>query len=121
MHRILLTFAAAATVLATGSLVPSHVEASPLSASIGARLAVEALVPIENVAFCFYVDGWNGPGLYECGFHRRQGEGWHGPRSGDDRRGRNVDRDDRRGDQSDFRRGDQSDGRGLQTEGRGRR
>jgi hypothetical protein len=113
MRRILLTFAAAATVLATGSLVPSRVEASPLSASMGARLAIEALTPIENVGLCFYVDGWNGPGLYECGFHRRQGLGWHGPRGGDDRRGR--------GGQSDFRRGDQSDGRGLQTEGRGRR
>jgi hypothetical protein len=121
MCRTLLTLTAAATVLATGSLVPRHVEALPLSASIGVRLAVEAIAPIENVAFCFYVDGWNGPGLYECGFHRRQGEGWHGPRSGDDRRGRNVDHDDRRGDQSDYRRGDQLDGRGLQTEGRGRR
>jgi hypothetical protein len=121
MRRILLTFAAAATVLATGSFVPSRVEASPLSASMGARLAAEALTPIENVGLCFYVDGWNGPGLYECGFRRRQGMGWHGPRGGDDRRGGNFDRDDRRGGQSDFRRGDQSDGRGLQTEGRGRR
>jgi hypothetical protein len=112
MNRFLLTFTAAATVLATGSLVPSRVEASPLSASIGANLADEARAPIENVAVCFYVDGWNGPGLYECGFHRRQGLGWHGPRGGDARQGRGVDRD---------RRGDPSDGRGPQTEGRGRR
>lgn len=111
MHRLLLTLTAAATVLATGSLVPSRVEASPLSASMGANLAIEALAPIENVALCFYIDGWNGPGLYECGFHRRQGLGWHGPRGGDDRHGRGVDRN---------RRGNQSDGRGPQTEGRGR-
>jgi hypothetical protein len=111
MYR-LLTLTAAATVLATGSLVPNRVEASPLSASMGANLAIEALAPIENVAICFYVDGWNGPGLYECGFHRRQGQGWHGPRGGDDRHGRDLDRD---------RRGDQPDGRGPQTEGRGRR
>jgi hypothetical protein len=121
MNRLVLTLTAAATVLAAGSLVPSRVEASPLSASMDAKLAIEALAPIENVALCFYVDGWNGPGLYECGFRRRQGMGWHGPRGGDDRRGGNFDRDDRRGGQSDFRRGDQSDGRGLQTEGRGRR
>jgi hypothetical protein len=112
MNRFLLTFTAAATVLATGSLVPSRVEASPLSASIGANLAGEARAPIEKVAICFYVDGWNGPGLYECGFHRRHGQGWHGPRGGDDRQGRGVDRG---------RRGDPSDGRGSQTEGRGRR
>ncbi|MGA7487590.1 MAG: hypothetical protein WBW74_11720 [Xanthobacteraceae bacterium] len=114
MNRFLLTFAAVATVLATGSLVPSRVDASPLSASIGADLAIEALAPIQNVAFCFYVDGWNGPGLYQCGFQRRQGMGWHGPRGGQDHRGRVVDHD---------RRGHQSNGPGIhiQTEGRGGR
>jgi hypothetical protein len=111
MHRFLLTVTAAATVLATGALVQSRVEALPLSATMGAGVAIEALAPIENVAICFYAAGWNGPGLYECGFHRRQGQGWHGARGGDDRHGRNVDRD---------RGGDRSDGRALQTEGRGR-
>ena len=110
MNRFLLTFTAA-TALVTGSLVPS-VEASPLSASKGANLASEARAPIENVAICFYVDGWNGPGLYECGFHRRHGQGWHGRRGGDDRHGRGVDRD---------RRGDSSDGRGPQIDRRRRR
>jgi hypothetical protein len=116
MHRFLLTLTAAATVLATGALVPNRVEASPLSASMGGNLPIEALAPIENVAVCFYADGWNGPGLYQCGSHRRQGFGWHGPRVGDGRvgDGRNgrVDRD-RRG---------QSDGPSIhiQTDGRGR-
>jgi hypothetical protein len=108
MNHLLLTLTAAATVLASGSLVPSRVEASPLSASIGANLANEARGPIENVAICFYVDGWNGPGLYECGYRHRRGEGWHGRRDGDARHGHDVDRS---------RRGDRSD----QTEGRGRR
>jgi hypothetical protein len=114
MNRFLLTFAAAATVLAASSLVQSRVEALPLSASMDANLAIEARAPIQKVAFCFYVDGWNGPGLYECGFQRRQGLGWHGPRGGDDRRGRVVDGD---------RRGHQSVGPGfqIQTEGRGGR
>ena len=117
MHRFLLTLTAAATVLATGALVPNRVEASPLSASMGGNLPIEALAPIENVAVCFYADGWNGPGLYQCGSHRRQGFGWHGPRVGDGRvgDGRNgrVDRD---------RRGHQSDGPSIhiQTDGRGR-
>jgi hypothetical protein len=115
MHRLVLTIAAAATVLATGALVPSRVEAAPLGASIGANLPIEALVPIENVAICFYPNGWNGPGLYECGSHRRHGHGWHGHRhgdgGGDGRHGRDRDR-----------RGHQSDGPSihLQTEGRGR-
>jgi len=118
MHRFLLTLTASASVLAAGSLVPSGVEASPLSASMGAKLAIEALAPIENVAVCFYADGWNGPGLYECGFHHRQGLGWHGARGGDERHGRGVDHE-RRGDRSDGR-GPQTEGRGPQTEGLGR-
>jgi hypothetical protein len=28
--------------------------------------------------YCFYLDGWNGPGFYRCGWHRRRGLGWHG-------------------------------------------
>ena len=122
MHRLVLTITAAATVLATGALVPSRVEAAPLGASIGANLPIETLVPIENVAICFYADGWNGPGLYECGFRRRQGHGWHGHRhgdgGGDGRHGRDR---DRRGHHSDGR-GHHSDGPSirLQTDGRGR-
>jgi hypothetical protein len=114
MQRFLLTLTAAATVLATSALVPSRVEASPMAAN----LPIEALTPIENVAFCFYADGWNGPGLYECGFERRQGRGWHGPRGEDERVGGAMDRD-HRGDRSEGR-GPQTDGRGPQTEGRGR-
>src|ERR1700730_3751754 len=64
MYRLLTL--TAVTVLATGALVQNRVEASPLSASMGAKSAIEALSPTENVALCFYADGWNGPGLYEC-------------------------------------------------------
>jgi hypothetical protein len=121
MHRLLLTVTAAATVLATGALVPNRVEALPLSASMGANVAIETLAQIDKVGVCFYVDGWNGPGLYECGFHRRQGQGWHGARDGGDRRGRDLDRN-RRGDQTEGRGlGLHIEGRGLQTEGRGYR
>ena len=135
MKRLLLSLTAVATVLAAGALVPSRAEASPLSASMGANAAIEALSPIQNVAFCFYVDGWNGPGLYECGFRNRQGLGWHGHREGynrdgHNRQGRAMD-GDRRGYQSGGpsihiqtdRRGNQSGGPGfqIQTEGRGGR
>ena len=111
MNRLVLSLTAAAAVLATGALAPNRAEAFPLGASTGPRLAIEELAPIENVAICFYLDGWNGPGLYECGFRRRHGEGWHGPRDNDGRNGRNVDRD---------RRSERPDRREHQTEGRGR-
>jgi len=74
MHRFLLAVAAATSILAIGSLVSNRTEATPL----GSPLAVEGVNPIENVALCFYIDGWNGPGLYECGYRFRRGEGWQG-------------------------------------------
>src|SRR6266540_2821257 len=63
MRRFLLTLTATAAVLTAGALVPSGASATPL----GARLALDDMNPIQNVAICFYVDGWNGPGLYDCG------------------------------------------------------
>ena len=29
--------------------------------------------------FCFYENGWNGPGFYWCGYAWRHGWGWGGP------------------------------------------
>jgi hypothetical protein len=78
MRRILLTVGAAAVILTTGALMPDRAKAAPLGSPATAP-AVD-IAPIENVALCFYVDGWNGPGLYECGFRFRHGEGWHGRR-----------------------------------------
>src|SRR4249920_364740 len=76
VHRFLLTVVVATPILAIGSLVPNRTEASPLHAP----LAVEGVNPIEKVATCFYADGWHGPGLYECGYRHRHGEGWYGRR-----------------------------------------
>jgi hypothetical protein len=44
----------------------------------GNGIAVDS--PVTNVALCFYIDGWNGPGMYDCGFRHRRGHGWHGKR-----------------------------------------
>jgi hypothetical protein len=32
----------------------------------------------EGARYCFYVDGWQGPGWYRCGYRWRQGLGWGG-------------------------------------------
>jgi hypothetical protein len=40
------------------------------------NIAVDS--PVTKVAICFYLDGWNGPGFYECGYRHRRGHGWHG-------------------------------------------
>ncbi len=42
--------------------------------------------PVEKTQFlsggrqyCFYPDGWRGPGFYWCGYAQRRGFGWGGP------------------------------------------
>jgi hypothetical protein len=78
MRKLLLTGAAAAAILATGSVAPNVAAASPLSGTAG--LALDGINMAENVAWCFYIDGWNGPGWYRCGYRLRRGLGWHGAR-----------------------------------------
>lgn len=97
MRRFALTLTAAAAVLTAGAFAPGSVSAAPISAPTGVLLGLDGAVPIENVAICFYLNGWNGPGMYECGYRRRQGQGWHGRREGVNEHGRRNDRN-RRGD-----------------------
>jgi hypothetical protein len=94
MRRFSLTLTAAAAVLTAAAFVPSTASATPLGAPTSSGLGLDDM--IQNVAFCFYVDGWNGPGMYECGFRHRRGQGWHGRRDGHHDEGRGRDR--RRGD-----------------------
>jgi hypothetical protein len=80
MRKLLLTLAAATAVLVTGSLAPISANAATPIDPTGIRLALDDMKLTENVAWCFYPDGWNGPGMYRCGWHKRHGQGWHGPR-----------------------------------------
>jgi len=76
MYRLLLTGTAAVAVLATTSLMPNRAAAVPLSGLADIPLTLKRVSPIEKVALCFYLDGWNGPGLYQCGYRHRYGEGF---------------------------------------------
>lgn len=90
MRRVFLALTIAATAL-TGTAVSTS--AAPLSAPSTLRDAFTGMDSVQDVAICFYIDGWNGPGLYECGFRWRRGYGWHGRR--DDHRGRDRGHDHR--------------------------
>jgi hypothetical protein len=74
---------------------PNCAAAIPLGGLADIPLALERDNPIEKVALCFYLDGWNGPGLYECGYRRRYGEGFI-RREREERRERFEDRRERR-------------------------
>lgn len=79
MNRIVLTLGTAAAIFVGGALLPDRASASPLGVP-SAKSALEGTNFTQNVQsrWCFYVDGWNGPGFYVCGQHRRRGFGWHG-------------------------------------------
>jgi hypothetical protein len=86
--------AAVAAFAATGSLLPD----APIAAI---PLAQDAMNPIERVAVCFYPNGWAGPGLYQCGYRLRYGQGFVERREHEEReehreRERFEDRRDRR-------------------------
>jgi uncharacterized membrane protein YgcG len=85
LRKVLITAAAGIAIVAAGSLSLSRANAMPIGLPAS---AIDEINMTEQVALCFYVDGWNGPGLYQCGYRFRRGHGWHGHRGG----GRHVHR-----------------------------
>jgi hypothetical protein len=80
MRRIVLTLA----VALSASAFAIKAEAMPLGHAIGD--AADALNVVEQSQFiyggrnyCWYPNGWRGPGFYWCGYHLRRGLGWGGP------------------------------------------
>jgi hypothetical protein len=69
----------AIAIAAAGSLTPSRAQAMPLGLPAD---VVDQMNIVDPVALCFYIDGWNGPGMYQCGYRFRRGFGWHGHRGG---------------------------------------
>src|SRR2546423_5760249 len=80
MRRSLL--AMAAVTLAAGTFT-IKAEAMPLG---GLGSAADSLGLVEQTQYfyggrdyCWYPDGWHGPGFYWCGYAYRVGYGWGGP------------------------------------------
>ncbi len=69
MRKLLIAAASAAAMFSMAGAA----NAMPAPAN---GIAVDS--PVTNVGICFYLDGWNGPGFYECGYRHRRGHGWHG-------------------------------------------
>jgi hypothetical protein len=106
MHKPVIAAATGLMVVVTASLTVPRAEAMPLAPPAG---ITDQLDIIDQVALCFYVDGWNGPGMYQCGYRHRQGYGWHGAR--EERREFRRDERDFRRDERHFRREDRRDER----------
>jgi|SRR3954452_16400711 uncharacterized membrane protein YgcG len=79
IRKALVTAAAGIAIIAASSFAPSRANAMPMGLPAA---AIDQIDITEAVALCFYIDGWNGPGMYQCGYRMRRGYGWHGARSG---------------------------------------
>lgn len=79
MKRLALTVVAGAMLVATqanaGNFPVNNM--SGAGNSLVDRVAVRVYV-YEGHRYCFYFDGWHGPGWYRCGFAFRRGLGWGG-------------------------------------------
>ena len=73
--------------LSVGVALPlaSSAEAAVGDSALGARLLSNQIAPIEKAQFffggqnyCWYDDGWQGPGWYWCGYAWNNGVGWGG-------------------------------------------
>lgn len=85
MQKHFRRLAIAVTITAASAII-GPAQASLIGKSNGLRLNVDAMPPVEEAQFswrgrryCWYFDGWRGPGWYRCGYHWRRGFGWGGP------------------------------------------
>jgi hypothetical protein len=76
----------AASALGIAATAAVTANATPLSYSRQLDSAMAQNGTIEKAAYvfaghdyCFYPDGWHGPGFYRCGYSWRRGLGWGGP------------------------------------------
>ena len=72
--------------LAGGAALPlAGVAEAAIGDGVAASHIAARLIPVEKAQFffggrnfCFYDDGWHGPGYYWCGYANRNGIGWGG-------------------------------------------
>src|ERR1700736_525013 len=85
MHRLGLILAAA-TALTAGGAITGAAQALPLVAPDLMRETASRVDAVQNVQvfywhrhrYCWYDDGWNGPGWYWCSYRWHSGLGWGG-------------------------------------------
>ena len=83
MRKLVLAAVSAVSLTAGAALFAGHAQAAPLFDGLQGMAQPSN---IENVQFfffhrhryCWYWDGWRGPGWYWCGYEWRYGFGWGG-------------------------------------------
>ena len=95
MRKFVTGLATLAALAAGVAMSSSRSDAAGLAGAGGLNTAADSVALTESVQFlylgrnyCWYDDGWNGPGFYWCGYAFRPGfgwgggHGWHGWRGG---------------------------------------
>ena len=83
MHRFVTKLIATAAILGASLFAPA--QAAPVGLPDGVRTAIDGLNIVElahmmgHHNYCWYEDGWNGAGWYQCGYAGRKNYGWGGP------------------------------------------
>jgi hypothetical protein len=72
----------AAAALAVGATLSGAAQAAPAgqlgTAADQLGVVTQAQYIYGGHNYCFYIDGWHGPGWYWCGYRLRSGYGWGG-------------------------------------------
>ncbi len=77
MRKLIYAAAAIVSLATFSALAPA--QALPMSSGIAVPTDVEQAQYIYGGRnYCFYPNGWNGPGFYWCGYAFRRGYGWGG-------------------------------------------
>ena len=73
--------AAAGALFAVGAsqAMAAPMSVDPLAGARDAGLKQDVQYFYGGRQYCFYPDGWRGPGFYWCGYNGRRGYGWGGP------------------------------------------
>ena len=87
MRRFVTGLATLAALAAGVTMLSSRSEAAGLPGSGALNSAADSVALTETVQYfyggrnwCWYDDGWQGPGFYWCGYAFRPGFGWGGGR-----------------------------------------
>jgi hypothetical protein len=86
MRKFITGLATLAALAAGLPMIGSRAEAAVIPAPNGLRVAIDTMALTETVQlyvfggrrYCWYFDGWHGPGWYWCGYRWRRGYGWGG-------------------------------------------
>ena len=103
--------------------IGGHLQAAPyadgrIKSELGGAGLIQNIQYVwEGRNYCWYDDGWRGPGWYWCGYNLRQGFGWGGERGWRNWERREW-REDRREDHREYRREDRREDRREHREDR---